>query len=165
MLNIPIQLRNFSNAGKLRFPFYCLTLCLTSNHPARQLGSSVGILSSAFRLRERLAHVLHLFHENAADLFPRKIQHHVKEPMLHPFSKPSRKKMKKPPPNVALPAIAKDLDLEDFPNQFSLLAQEVVALLNCLNEFPEFTDEAVNASIQSFEVDLKASTLASLASC
>jgi hypothetical protein len=30
-----------------------------------------------------------------------------------------------------------------------------MTLLNCLNEFPEFSDEAVNASIKSFEADLK----------
>jgi hypothetical protein len=46
------------------------------SNAARQLGSSVGILSSAYHLRERVAQILHLFHENAADLFPRKVQHH-----------------------------------------------------------------------------------------
>ena len=30
----------------------------------------------------------------------------------------------------------------------------MITFLNCLNEFPEFTDEAVNASIKSFEGDL-----------
>ncbi|KAG2737134.1 hypothetical protein P692DRAFT_20118181 [Suillus brevipes Sb2] len=28
-------------------------------------------------------------------------------------------------------------------------------LLNCLNELPEFTDEAVNTSMRAFECDLK----------
>jgi hypothetical protein len=74
------------------------------------------------------------------------------------LAKPSRR-MRKPPPNVALPAIDKDLDPEDFPNQFNLLAKDIMTLLGCLNEFPEFTDEAMNASIQSFEVDLKVSLL------
>ncbi|KAG1850769.1 hypothetical protein C8R48DRAFT_778114 [Suillus tomentosus] len=54
MDNLDKELRNFANA-------------------ARQLGSSVGILSSAFRLRERLTKLLLLFRENAATLFPRKI--------------------------------------------------------------------------------------------
>ncbi len=54
------QLRNFANA-------------------ARQLGSSVAILSSAFHLRERLAQLLFLYQENAADLFPRKVLHIVRE--------------------------------------------------------------------------------------
>jgi len=35
------------------------------------------------------------------------------------------------------------------------LATDVTTFLKCLNEFPEFTDEAVNASIMSFEGDLK----------
>jgi hypothetical protein len=60
-------------------------------HTARQLGSSVGILSSAFHLRERLSAILHLFHENAADLFPRRIQHLNKEPLMHPIARPTRK--------------------------------------------------------------------------
>ena len=38
---------------------------------------------------------------------------------------------------------------------FEHFAVEVTTFLNCLNEFPEFTDEAVNASIRSFEGDLK----------
>jgi WD repeat-containing protein 26 len=89
----------------------------------------------------RLAHILHLFHENAADLFPRKIQHLNKEPIVHPVERRSRKKMKKLPHNVALPAVDPELDPEAFPEQFSLLAKDIMTLLNCLNEFPgvEFT--------------------------
>lgn len=48
-----------------------------------------------------------------------------------------------------------ELDPEDFPKQIGDLAHDVVTFLHCLNEFPEFTDEAVNASIISFEGDLK----------
>jgi hypothetical protein len=48
-----------------------------------------------------------------------------------------------------------DLDPESFPGQFAGFAQDVVTFLNCLNEFPEFTDEAVNTSMRAFEVDLK----------
>lgn len=47
------------------------------------------------------------------------------------------------------------LDPENFPEQLESLAVDVTTFLNCLNEFPEFTDEAVNASILSFEGDLK----------
>jgi WD repeat-containing protein 26 len=67
----------------------------------------------------------------------------------------SKKRRRKPPPNVARPHVDEDLDPEEFPDQFRLLAKEVMTFLNCLNEFPEFTDEAVNASIGSFESDLK----------
>jgi hypothetical protein len=53
------------------------------------------------------------------------------------------------------PSINEDLDLEHFPEQLKNLAVDVVTFLNCLNEFPEFTDEAVNASIKAFEGDLR----------
>ncbi|EIN08602.1 hypothetical protein PUNSTDRAFT_88042 [Punctularia strigosozonata HHB-11173 SS5] len=133
--NLDNELRNFSNA-------------------ARQLGSSVAILSSAFHLRERLAQILFLFRENAADLFPRKV---ARQPAAPPTSYTSKKRRKtrKPPPHVARPTAGRDLDAEDFPEQIEGLASDVITFLNCLNEFPEFTDEAVNASIKSFEGDLK----------
>lgn len=47
------------------------------------------------------------------------------------------------------------LDAEDFPYQIGMLARDVITFLDCLNEFPEFTDEAVNSSILSLEGDLK----------
>jgi hypothetical protein len=37
----------------------------------------------------------------------------------------------------------------------SQFAEDVTAFLECLNEFPEFTDEVVNASILAFQGDLK----------
>ena len=52
-----------------------------------------------------------------------------------------------------------DLEAEDFPHQLEGLAQDVVAFLDCLNEFPEFTDEAVNAAIISLEGDLRVSSV------
>ena len=131
-----LKLRNFSNA-------------------ARQLGSSVGILSSAYHLRERVAQVLYLFRENAADLFPRKVQHQdtsVQESNLPPRTKRNRSK---PPPNVRTPIVTGDLDPEDFPEQIARFAEDITTFLECLNEFPEFTDEAVNASILAFQGDLK----------
>lgn len=48
-----------------------------------------------------------------------------------------------------------DLDPEDFPDQLQSLARDVMTFLDCLNEFPEFNDEVVNASIQSLDCDLK----------
>jgi hypothetical protein len=53
------------------------------------------------------------------------------------------------------------LDPESFPGQFGSFAEDVVTFLNCLNEFPEFTDEAVNTSMRAFEVDLKVNSLVS----
>ncbi|KAG1895017.1 uncharacterized protein F5891DRAFT_1194680 [Suillus fuscotomentosus] len=108
MDNLDKELRNFAN-----------TAC--------QLGSSVGILSSAFRLWECLTKLLFLFREITATLFPQKIS----------------------------PIHDDGLDPESFPGQFASFAEDVMTLLNCLNEFPEFTDEGVNTSMHAFEVDLK----------
>jgi hypothetical protein len=132
-----LQLRNFSNA-------------------ARQLGSSVAILSSAFHLRERVAQIAWLFRENAADLFPRKVSHQSLDPAVKPDVLPKRKRARyKAPPHVRRPLVLEKLDPEDFPGQLGLFARDVITFLHCLNEFPEFTDEALNASILAFEGDLK----------
>ncbi|KAF7360499.1 Catabolite degradation [Mycena venus] len=139
--NLDKQLRNFANA-------------------TRQLGSSVAILSSAFHLRERIAQMLFLYRENAADLFPRKITHATREHVVDAKTKGRRSRTKAPkgysaPPHVARPAIDESLDLEKFPEQFEALANNIVTFGRCLNEFPEFNDEAINASITSFEGDLR----------
>ncbi|KAG1736997.1 WD40-repeat-containing domain protein [Suillus lakei] len=129
MDNLDKELRNFANA-------------------ARQLGSSVGILSSGFQLRERLAKLLFLFRENAATLFPRKISRQPREaPIVHEWTE--RRRTDNQPLPKAHP------DPESFPDQFAGFAEDVVTFLNCLNEFPEFTDEAVNTSMRAFECDLK----------
>ncbi|KAJ7754565.1 hypothetical protein B0H16DRAFT_1542795 [Mycena metata] len=138
--NLDKQLRNFANA-------------------TRQLGSSVAILSSAYHLRGRIAQILFLYHENAADLFPRKITHAPREAVADAKTKGRRSRKGKKvarsaPPHVARPAIDETLDLEKFPEQFEALAKTITTFGNCLNEFPEFTDETINASISSFEGDL-----------
>jgi len=46
---------------------------------------------------------------------------------------------------------------ESLPSQFQSFARDVATFLKCLNDFPEFTDEAVNQSIRAFEGDLKVS--------
>ncbi|KAI0701045.1 WD40 repeat-like protein [Cytidiella melzeri] len=134
IINLDRELRNFSNA-------------------ARQLGSSVGILSSSFHLRKRLAQILHLFRENAADLFPRKVQRREQETVMNSAVRPRRKA--KVPPHTTSPSVMDDIDAEDFPDQLESLSHEMVNFLDCLNEFPEFTDEAVNAAIISLEGDLR----------
>ena len=48
-----------------------------------------------------------------------------------------------------------NLEPDTLPAQFESFAKDVVTFLNCLNEFPEFTDEAVNQSMRGFEGDLK----------
>ncbi|KAH7929049.1 WD40 repeat-like protein [Leucogyrophana mollusca] len=133
------ELRNFANA-------------------ARQLGSSVGILSSAFRLRERLTKVMFLFRENAATLFPRKVQRQSRDSLVNPNLMDRRRQQgqrRNQAPLAARLIIDDSLEPETFPEQFENFARDVVTFLNCLNEFPEFTDEAVNTSMRSFEGDLK----------
>lgn len=61
---------------------------------------------------------------------------------LHRCAKPSR-----PPQHFSGPLINENVDLEDFPDQFKTLTKGVTAFMKCLNEFPEFTDKAVNALI------------------
>ncbi|KAG5646394.1 hypothetical protein DXG03_003717 [Asterophora parasitica] len=143
IISLDKELRNFANA-------------------ARQLGSSVAILSSAFHLRERIAQLLVLYRQNAADLFPRKIVHLTREfvpdaEQDHPKAKRRRRGRvvkAKGPPHAARPVVNENLDPEFFPEQLEALAKDVTTFLNSLNEFPEFSDEAVNASIRSFEADL-----------
>lgn len=47
------------------------------------------------------------------------------------------------------------VDLEDFPEQLDLLAEDITTFSDCLNEFPEFNDNAINVCINSFAGDLK----------
>jgi len=124
----------------------------------------VGILSSAFHLRERLAQILFLFRENAAELFPSKVKRQPRETSLiqsknikHFERRRVQHKHKKAPPHISRPTVDEDLDPEHLPELLEQLALDVTTFLDCLNEFPEFTDEAVNASIRSFDGDLKAS--------
>jgi hypothetical protein len=98
--------------------------------------------------------ILYLFHENAADLFPRKIHHQGK--YAKPNNLPLRTKSHrpKPSPNIRTPIITGNLDPEDFPKQMSQFAEDITTFLECLYEFPEFVDEVVNASILAFQWDL-----------
>lgn len=123
---------------------------------ARQLGSSVGILSSSYHLRGRLAQILYLFRENAADLFPRKVSRQSRESITSTSTSHFRKgKRHRAPPHVHNPIVMEKLEPEDFPEQLQMFAQDVTTFLDCLNEFPEFTDEAVNSAILALEGDLK----------
>lgn len=51
--------------------------------------------------------------------------------------------------------VNENLSLEDLPTQLKLLAKAIRTFSDCLNEFPEFTDEAVNTSMSEFEGDLE----------
>lgn len=127
----------------------------TFSNAVTQLGSSVRLLSSSFALRQRLTRILHLVRENAAELFPRKVRKETQIGIEHIRSFSRAKLRYKPPPNVARPAVSDELDPESFPDEIEGLAKDTINFLHCLNEFPEFSDETVNASIVAFEGDLK----------
>ncbi len=130
----------------------------------RPLGSCAGLISSAYFLRARLQQVLHLFRENASELFDEV----KKEPIerMRPLSSRKRSKNRANAPNldwrheleptkafrVGTPVTS---DLEEFPEQFKALAKDLLSFLHFLHDIPEFTDDALNASVLSFEADLK----------
>jgi hypothetical protein len=121
---------------------------------ARQLGSSIGLLSSAYWLRQRLFVVLHLFRENAESLFPKYIR-----PKPEPLDVPAPSRSRRAGgPKAALlrrPTMNVEKDAEALPREMAYLARDVMRFLGQLEEFPEFVDEAVNASITAFQHDLK----------
>lgn len=131
-----IQLRNFGNA-------------------ARQLGSSVGILSSSYHLRERLAQILYLFRENAADLFPRKVARQPRESFVNPNQRHLQRNKRRKAHTLINPALNDSPEAEELPMQLDFFAQDITTFLDCLNEFPEFSDESLNSSILSLKGDLK----------
>lgn len=53
------------------------------------------------------------------------------------------------------PRVLERLCPEDFPTQMELLARDIANLLECFNEFPEFTDEALDVSVSAFCADLR----------
>ena len=121
---------------------------------ARQLGSSIGLLSSAYQLRQSLFVVLHLFRQNAESLFAKYIK-----PKLRPLDgSAARRPMNTGGPKAAIlrrPTMHVETDAEDLPAEMASLADDVMSFLHYLEEFPEFIDEAVNASITTFQNDLK----------
>lgn len=56
------------------------------------------------------------------------------------------------------PVIDDNLDAEHFPRELDALSKDIGEFLECLNEFPEFTDEAIHQSIEAFQGDLKVGT-------
>lgn len=128
-----VQLRDFENAS-------------------RELGSSVGIVWSAFGLQERLAKILFLFRENAACLYPRKISRKPQEVLLSLNVMERRQDWRH---RSTIPYSQDNLELDMLPNQLESLAGDVGAFISCLSEFDEFNDEAISQSMRAFEADLK----------
>jgi hypothetical protein len=117
-----------------------------------RLGSSVGLLSSAFHLRARLSQILHLFRENAAELFRDVLRQSV-EP-TRPLGTRKRRKPLRPTQKMR-PDITIRSDPEALPEELDFLATDLHTFLECLNQIPEFTDEGVNSTALSFHNDLK----------
>jgi WD repeat-containing protein 26 len=124
---------------------------------ARQLGSSYGILFSTDKLHGQVAVVLHLFRINAISLFPDKMRRLAYEVIPHSTLHTKLKKKQKENISGESTSESTPYNLEDIPHQLEELAGLARALLNKLNEVPQFTDEAVDASIRLFETDLKVS--------
>ncbi|ELU41225.1 WD40 domain-containing protein [Rhizoctonia solani AG-1 IA] len=118
----------------------------------RQLGSSVGLLNAAYHLRARLRQIQYFFQENAAELFDG--VPHAPNVGTKPYSARKRGKVRRHmavgPENNKLWST----EIEDLPGEMENLAKDLDVFLNRLNDVPEFTDEAVNASIKAFEGDL-----------
>ena len=53
------------------------------------------------------------------------------------------------------PVVTDDLEAEELPRQLKDFADDVTTFLDCLNEFPEFSDEGLNSSIMSLKGDLQ----------
>ena len=125
------------------------------SNATHHLGSSVGILSSGYRLHGRVAQVLYLFHENVADLFPRKVSHQDTSARVNNGPLGMKQHRLKPLQIVRTPVVTGDLDPEQFPEQMGHFAEDITTFLECLNEFPEFKDKVINESISAFLGDLK----------
>lgn len=131
-----------------------LRTCVNST---RQLGSSVAILASVFQLRDRLSQICFLFRENAANLYPRKVVRLPRESLVGRSKLPRRRlaRLRTSQARGRRRLELDKLDLEDFPQQLELFASDLSTFSYSLNEFPEFTDKAIDAPIVAFEDDLK----------
>lgn len=119
---------------------------LSFGNAVRPLGSSVGLISSAWHLRVRLQQILHLFRENAADIFPEKVKHEQAEAAPPSSSrKTSMERAARRPTQdprlsraIHLGLSNMNSDLEAFPDQFRLLAKDLLSFLHSLHDTPEY---------------------------
>ena len=127
------------------------------SNAARQLGSSVGILSASFRLCERLSRVLFLFRENAVALFPNKVFKMSQVDRYWNFKRLRRNRRR----NRLLTLVSRfstSLDhptAECLPDELTALARDIGTLLDCFSQYPEFVDEVPE---QGLEKELEVSS-------
>ena len=137
----------------------CIQLRKLSNE-ARQLGSSVGILSASFRLCERLARILSLFRMNASALFPHKVRLKGTELDVNRYWNFKRQRRYRRTGNRFLNIVARisppkeQPKPEDLPSELHLFAEDIATLLDCFSQFPDFVEEVPE---QLLEQDLKVS--------
>lgn len=122
---------------------------------ARQLGSSAALLLAASRLRERLVRLLFIFRDNAANLFPRRIARQSKETLVNPNIVDRRGKAHSEAVKFQAFIAEDGLATEAIPQELDGFARDLRMLLNSLNDFPEFRDDAVNSSIHAFAAELE----------
>ncbi|KAI0092759.1 hypothetical protein BDY19DRAFT_925993 [Irpex rosettiformis] len=113
---------------------------------ARRLGSSAGILSASTRLRERLGRVLHVFRQNAKDLYPVEIQAHI---VANPTPlKPVRRwKTKNFLDHKQLQPSTVSEKYENIGLEFRMFSRDVVTLFDCFSQFPQFVEELPDWSL------------------
>ncbi|KZT35388.1 WD40 repeat-like protein [Sistotremastrum suecicum HHB10207 ss-3] len=130
---------------------------------ARQVDSSVVVLSSALQLRRRLNRVSQLFERNFTELYPRHLKRRPERSRpdllwksLNPYGVPK----------VVNITSSRDphtdgAQQEQIPGELRMLSKDLVQFLNGLREFPEFIDEGVSTAVMNFHDDLTywASTL------
>ncbi|KAI0736393.1 hypothetical protein BC629DRAFT_1600734 [Irpex lacteus] len=118
------------------------------SNKARKLGSSAGILSASTRLRERLGRVLHLFRQNARDLYTEEIQAHM---VAHPAPlKPVRRWKAKnflDRTKHTQMSPSTDTKYENLALEFRLFSRDVMTLFDCFSQFPQFVEELPDWSL------------------
>lgn len=122
----------------------------TFTNAVGQLGSSVAILSSADALRDCLTKLLVSFRSNAEQLFQGSEKGLADIPKLRRFTSRYHGGTTSSPgrmlPQADMPTT--------IPEQMASLASNLEFFVQCLNQIPEFTDQAVNASTERFRDDL-----------
>ncbi|KAI0736389.1 hypothetical protein BC629DRAFT_484921 [Irpex lacteus] len=114
---------------------------------ARLLGSAAGILSASTHLRERLSRVLHLFCQNAHNLYPEEIQAYVRA-QAH-SAKPLRRPRDRHPILDRLHKFAstEPRDTDDMAAEFRMFSRDVKTLFRCFSQVPEFVQELPDQTI------------------
>ncbi|KAF8330149.1 uncharacterized protein EI90DRAFT_3124581 [Cantharellus anzutake] len=112
-----------------------------------QLGSSVAISSSADELRDCLQRLLQSFRSNAAHLFEGGEKELASIPKFRRFA--SRYYTR-----TIRSALVQADSPATIPEQMASLAHNLTTFVRCLDQIPEFTDQAVNASTALFHDDL-----------